>query len=167
MARRRRPETEFERLVREAWEREQLRTDPACWSWPVPDDFAVLHVEDVKIYAQFGQPFEPGPFEHLRAWQADRCGLCGRRSQVLDHDHETGMARGWLCTPCNLAEGHDLGKPLFGNWRARPAVAVLGVSFRYRNAVRGLDPGAGPALPDDLDHSPVHLLGALLDGAPA
>src|SRR6185436_5316681 len=35
------------------------------------------------------------------------CDLCGRHIDGLhqDHDHVTGMARGWLCNGCNLGLG--------------------------------------------------------------
>lgn len=31
--------------------------------------------------------------------------LPGAKGLALDHDHETGTFRGWLCTPCNTAIG--------------------------------------------------------------
>lgn len=47
-----------------------------------------------------------------REWEgAMCCDVCGTkepgtgRDWCLDHDHKTGTVRGWLCWPCNLAEG--------------------------------------------------------------
>lgn len=47
------------------------------------------------------------------AWeqQAGRCALCSclfknDKDAKMDHDHVTGVFRGFLCTTCNLAEGH-------------------------------------------------------------
>jgi len=39
----------------------------------------------------------------------DKCELCGglpgKRALHLDHDHKTGLFRGWLCQACNLSLG--------------------------------------------------------------
>ena len=48
-------------------------------------------------------------YEELLANAA--CGICGANSSsrgklCLDHDHESGRIRGFLCTECNLALGY-------------------------------------------------------------
>ena len=52
-----------------------------------------------------------------------RCGMCGValsfNKACLDHDHETGKARGVLCHQCNLTLGHY-------ESRARDIAAYLG-----------------------------------------
>ncbi len=37
--------------------------------------------------------------------QEGRCGVCGKvlgHDAELDHNHETGLVRGWLCHLCNV-----------------------------------------------------------------
>ncbi len=49
--------------------------------------------------------------EELKASFTGRCGICGvpelecSLKLALDHDHETGEFRGWLCGKCNKALG--------------------------------------------------------------
>ena len=46
------------------------------------------------------------------------CDLCGTTSKlVLDHDHENGTFRGWLCNGCNVGLG-QLGDNATGLIRA-------------------------------------------------
>lgn len=40
-----------------------------------------------------------------RPTQEDTCAVCGAQDVVLDHDHVTGRARGWLCDSCNQGLG--------------------------------------------------------------
>lgn len=40
------------------------------------------------------------------------CDVCKDFGRIcLDHDHETGMFRGWLCNHCNLVLGHAKDSP--------------------------------------------------------
>tara|TARA_B100001250_G_scaffold64349_1_gene50760 strand:+ start:2548 stop:2859 length:312 start_codon:yes stop_codon:yes gene_type:complete len=42
------------------------------------------------------------------------CECCGLKTTLsLDHDHDTGKFRGWLCEACNIGIG-KLGDNLFG-----------------------------------------------------
>jgi Recombination endonuclease VII len=51
--------------------------------------------------------------EMIQVW-VDRkpaaCECCGKtppaRQLCLDHDHDSGLIRGWLCPICNTIEGH-------------------------------------------------------------
>jgi hypothetical protein len=50
-------------------------------------------------------------FNRMLGLQNGRCAICGKvpdegRSPALDHDHETGEARGILCHHCNAGLGH-------------------------------------------------------------
>lgn len=69
----------------------------------------------------------------LRAWQRDRCGICGCETElVMDHDHSTGNIRGWLCRGCNIAEAYG-DAPLWDSWRnAGNPAAMLGIVEEYR-----------------------------------
>lgn len=66
--------------------------------------------------------------------QGGCCCTCWPRvecpDRVLDHDHATGMVRGWLCRSCNNLEGHAPG-PL---WDAYHLYAPgNGLFIRYFN----------------------------------
>ncbi len=105
---------------------------PACWFWPLPPRL----------------DRSGNPEDLLFAWQQARCGICGspgRRGRgtgsdllVLDHDHKTELARGFLCHSCNKREG--LQRPgedgRYGNYRSRPPALLLGLSTSYGYAVR-------------------------------
>src|SRR4051794_8187511 len=68
---------------------------PACWDWPLDP------------------PTEPGDRwerrEQVIRWQDGRCAICASPEprMVEDHDHYTGMSRGWLCSSCNALEGRS------------------------------------------------------------
>jgi hypothetical protein len=88
---------------------------PACMDWPVPDEGTTLE-----------------------GWHVNLCAFCGRKSNtVLDHDHETGMTRGYICRRCNRIESvsHGDDHPLYGEWQAwragRNPATILGVAEPY------------------------------------
>ena len=42
-------------------------------------------------------------FEKLKAENNGICPICNeRKAEVIDHDHETGQVRGFICSKCNL-----------------------------------------------------------------
>ncbi len=59
-----------------------------------------VRVRQWRKFGALAQPTRPCP---------ERCELCGRpptkRALHLDHDHETGLFRGWLCHHCNTNLG--------------------------------------------------------------
>lgn len=90
---------------------------PACWSW-TPE--AIGH-----------QPATE--WQVLRNWHHGRCAMCGDRPRRLveDHDHATGLTRGFLCQSCNILEGYGNEHLGFALYRTRPPAAILGMSLIY------------------------------------
>lgn len=85
-------------------------TIPACASWAVPPTF------------------DPdGPQCELAIWHGGRCGICGLTpgELVLDHDHDTGLIRGYLCRGCNAKEGAWWPSPAIAYWRTGLNSAAL------------------------------------------
>lgn len=111
--------------------RKPLRTlrpgDPACWAWQ-PFNFGRRLTPEKSLRA-------------LYAWHKGCCGICGEvpRLLVVDHDHQTSLARGLLCDDCNKAEGTARDKDdVFARWRAVPATAILGLVFVYVSTHKGV-----------------------------
>lgn len=75
----------------------------------------------------------------LARWQDGRCAVCGRHADlVCDHDHATGLVRGWLCRSCNATEGRNQQPDtIFTRYRERPPAAILGLVVRYLDPVAG------------------------------
>lgn len=126
---------------------------PACWSWPIPADVN-----------------QSDPGDALDDWQDGRCAFCGHLKRLdTDHDHIDGRVRGYLCQTCNLREAHADGRDRgMVRWRNRPATAVLGVSFRYRHPLYGLDYGELVSASDEFESSlrVVNTLAAELERRP-
>jgi hypothetical protein len=85
---------------------------PACHSWPLPE--------------------MPATRWGVRLWQGERCAVCGLGDSDLveDHDHETGLVRGWLCRSCNRLEPGS-SSAQFKAYRAVPPMAMCGVVELY------------------------------------
>ena len=75
----------------------------------------------------------------LVRWQGGRCAICGKgKDLVCDHDHETGLVRGWLCQSCNTMEGTSREPDtIFARYRERPPAVILGLTIRYLHPVTG------------------------------
>jgi hypothetical protein len=106
---------------------------PACWSWPPPDD-----ADRERVRARWGQSLGERTEEMLPGfvmidWQQGRCAACGRVSVLIeDHDHVTGMIRGYLCGSCNTAEGMNrYAGRVWREYRERNPASICGVSERY------------------------------------
>lgn len=74
-----------------------------------------------KLRRKFGMSLEK--LTELLSKQDGRCAICNEvetctqngmpRQMALDHDHETGQPRGFLCHLCNTALGKFRDNPLF------------------------------------------------------
>ncbi|MFE7233882.1 endonuclease domain-containing protein [Streptomyces sp. NPDC057596] len=141
-----------------AWQA-YLAASPICWSWPIPTDlenWTYQQGEDINeqlspeaLDMLMGNP-ESRADGILRGWQDGRCAICGHRySLVEDHDHVTGLTRGYLCRRCNIQEGvHRYGTNLFSRYRDRHPTKMLGLRIRYWDPFTGdyarpLDQAAG------------------------
>lgn len=118
-------ESETAALAAYVAEREEARcrvldADPSCWSWswPAPEG------ED---------------WQRLLAWHHGLCAICGalNEGQVEDHEHETGLVRGYLCVGCNTREGLYGAAGLYVKYRLRPPAMILGVTIRYVHPITG------------------------------
>lgn len=71
------------------------------------------------------------PLEPLRVYQDGKCAICEEvKDLVVDHDHETGLVRGLLCSRCNTTEGFK-DWPWLRAYRADPPAARLGLRVMY------------------------------------
>lgn len=119
---------------------------PACWGWAV--DAVILDQLRAATTESSGTgvnvlPEQRAAYAMLERWHDGRCAICGETpvggGLVRDHDHDSGLMRGLLCSPCNIAEGRT-DALLFENYRRRPPCAILGVEVLY------LPPGFRPGL---------------------
>lgn len=125
---------------RAAW-LEYLSSTPACWRWSAPAPAAVSGEYDLV----------------LQDWQQGRCAVCGGRDRrmVEDHDHTTGLVRGYLCRGCNVQEGvYQAPDTIFGRYRERHPTMILGLTVRYSGPFAEFDQ-TGPAEVFD-EWDPVH-----------
>lgn len=133
-----------------------MTANPLCWYWPVeqpteedarrkfferaermgctPEQAQVLWSLECAAEVLVG-----GDDGVLARWQDGRCAICGKvRDLVCDHDHATGLVRGWLCQSCNAREGaNEDPDTIFARYRERPPSAILGLTIRYLNPVTG------------------------------
>ncbi|MEU9442897.1 endonuclease domain-containing protein [Streptomyces sp. NPDC048304] len=119
-----------------------LYADPICWGWPVPNGLDGWMASQSKTFDELlveqalGRALDSLDDKAsalLAHWQDGRCAICGhRRSLIEDHDHATGMTRGWLCQGCNVQEGMYRDRDnLFGKYRERHPTKMLGLKIRY------------------------------------
>jgi len=59
----------------------------------------VAHREEKKKYSVY-------KYRDRHPGRPDMCDVCGSAERICwDHDHQTGVHRGWLCNKCNSALG--------------------------------------------------------------
>lgn len=62
----------------------------------------------LPAFTRWADPSEPiETLDDLRDWHEQRCAYCGWQAHIFDtdHDHATGVIRGFLCRGCNLLIG--------------------------------------------------------------
>lgn len=71
----------------------------------------------------------------LVEWQDRRCAMCGYDDcrLVLDHCHESGLARGFLCSPCNIAESKSYDSTKWDIYRTFNPCKMLKLNFYYND----------------------------------
>lgn len=112
-----------------------LPAEPACWSWPVLDEArAMLQRWRDEDPATIGRVAHATLFgDAIRLHHQGRCAICGRPgNEVEDHDHTTGLVRGWLDRGCNTSEGmnRDPGS-VYGMYRRKHPYLILGIEVPY------------------------------------
>lgn len=131
-----------------------MTVNPVCWSWPAECPTKESARQETFSYAErLGCTPEQAQVlwdleraagvmsddDVLARWHDGRCAICGRASDlVCDHDHQTGLVRGWLCRSCNAREGANR-QPgtIFARYRECHPAAILGLTVRYLNPVTG------------------------------
>jgi hypothetical protein len=121
---------------------------PACWSWEPPTE---AFREEVRARYGAAARLLGGDFGTIvmSEWQQDRCAACGCNGALAeDHDHVTGLIRGYLCRRCNQAEGIDDGSSrVWREYRERNPASICGVEAQYYDSFA--KEFAEPAQPHD------------------
>lgn len=90
---------------------------PACWAWEFDPTTPRGTLTEQAV--------------RLDRWQDGRCAVCGcGDAAVDDHDHSTGLTRGYLCRSCNHAEAVS-GLQVYALYRWRHPTSILGLTLPY------------------------------------
>jgi hypothetical protein len=123
--------------------------EPACWSWPVPplrdaeEEFQRLLAEQaglprdeqrvpeaLRFHLDDMVSYRFGEFHGVGGNWSTRCAICGGRATTVDHCHDTGQVRGWLCRSCNVIEGRSRA-PIIVRYRRLHPAAILDLHEMY------------------------------------
>jgi hypothetical protein len=111
-----------------------LLGDPACWSWRIPAETAECLARWKRPQGEMSAAEHVGLFGWaMRLYDQNRCSVCNQPGpRVEDHDHATGLVRGWLCRSCNASEGMNRGPDtIWARYRERNPYSILGVEVPY------------------------------------
>ena len=118
-------------------------TEPACWSWHVP---AVPTAEETaRLIDMWGRRFWTAEYRQtpdivaqgcrFAMFHGGRCAMCGTidATLVADHDHQSGVLRGYLCGGCNAGEGSrgNASRMSFVGYRHSHPAVLLNYRERY------------------------------------
>lgn len=88
--------------------------------WATDEEFRARQTAAKNRKRGMPKPVRPQP------WACEMCGrIAGEKALHLDHCHETGKFRGWLCSQCNTGLG------LLGDSIARLNAAVVYLEKTY------------------------------------
>ena len=135
----------------DAWRTAEGRKPPACHGWMVTD--SARTEAEYALYIPAFDDHQRANWRLLSTWQARRCAICGdpRSRLVADHDHDTGLVRGYLCPPCNTQEGFPVDyEDTFAQYRKMYPTRQLGISIVY------WDPFHGYAQPKRYERTPYY-----------
>ena len=111
---------------------------PACWRWVPPTGATMERVRKMFSPEYWAREDELEKRRMMMAvWQRGRCAICGRKPSSgldTDHDHETGLIRGYLCRSCNTAEGCGRGGK-FAKYRERCPAVICGYADYYYDPI--------------------------------
>lgn len=130
------------------------RGEPVCWAWPTTaptfEESTLDLTEATRLLV--GETAAGRDGSVLEHWQGGRCAVCAARAVLVqDHDHVTGLVRGWLCRSCNTREGADRAPgSVFGHYRERHPAAILCLTIRYVDPHTGEEAQPLPARPSRL-----------------
>lgn len=144
------------------WARQEakLAGDPACWSWepPTPEDIAQMK-NSYSPAVREHMPENAWPAIMMSQWHDGRCAICGDTAPLVeDHDHQTGLVRGYLCQSCNTLEGVRRGG-IWDKYRERSPASICDVRERYWHPIK--QAYAEPAVPpgDKWNDNPMRGIG--------